>query len=59
MVGDSVSSLAHYGLARSYVLSREAAKAREQFKLALDTWKDADSDLPILHEVKAQYANLQ
>ena len=58
MIGDSVSSLAHYGLARSYVLSGETAKAREQFKLALDTWKYADSDLPILHEVKAQYANL-
>jgi hypothetical protein len=59
MIGDPVSSLAHYGLARSYVLSGEVAKAREQFKLSLDTWKDADSDLPILREVKAQYANLQ
>jgi hypothetical protein len=59
MIGDPVSSLAHYGLARSYVLSGEAAKAHEQFKLALDTWKDANSDLQILREVKARYANLQ
>jgi hypothetical protein len=59
MIGDPVSSLAPYGLARSYVLMGDATKAREQFKLAFATWRDADPDLPILNQAKADYASLR
>jgi tetratricopeptide (TPR) repeat protein len=59
MIGDPVSSLAPYGLARSYVLMGDAAKAREQFKQAFATWKDADPDLPLLTKAKADYASLR
>jgi Tfp pilus assembly protein PilF len=58
MIGDPVSSLAHYGLARSFVLSGETTKAREEFKQALDTWKDADPDLPIPGKLRADYASV-
>jgi len=39
----------------------DAARARElaAYKDFLTLWKDADSDIPILKEAKAGYANLQ
>jgi len=59
MIGDPVSTLARYGLARSLALSHETAKARAEFTQALQTWKDADPDLPILLKAKADFASLQ
>ena len=59
MIGDPVSSLAPYGLARSYVLMGDVTKAREQFKQVFSTWKDADTDLPIVNQVKTDYASLR
>jgi tetratricopeptide (TPR) repeat protein len=59
MVGDPVSVLAHLGLARSYALSGDANNARNQYKEFLAQWKDADPDLPVLHQAKAELARLQ
>ena len=52
-------ALAHLQLGRAEVLSgnKEAAKIHYQDFLAL--WKDADPDIPILKEAKAEYAALQ
>ena len=58
MIGDPVSSLAPYGLARSLVTSGDSAKAREVFQQTMNTWKDADPDLPIANRAKAEYASL-
>jgi hypothetical protein len=35
------------------------AKARAAFQDFLTLWKDADPDIPILREAKAEYARLQ
>jgi DNA-binding winged helix-turn-helix (wHTH) protein/tetratricopeptide (TPR) repeat protein len=59
MIGDPVSALARYGLARSYALSGDVNNARIQYKEFLVLWKDADPDLPILKEAKAEFAKLQ
>jgi DNA-binding winged helix-turn-helix (wHTH) protein/tetratricopeptide (TPR) repeat protein len=59
MIGDPVAVLAHLGLARSYALSGDASNARNQYKELLDTWKDADPDLPVLHEARTELARLQ
>jgi DNA-binding winged helix-turn-helix (wHTH) protein/tetratricopeptide (TPR) repeat protein len=59
MIGDPVQVLAHLGLARSYALSGDATKARDQYKELLALWKDADPDLPVLHKAKAELARLQ
>jgi hypothetical protein len=59
MIGDPVAVLAHLGLARSYALSGDASNARNQYKEFLDTWKDADPDLPVLHEARTELARLQ
>jgi eukaryotic-like serine/threonine-protein kinase len=58
MIGDPVSALAHYGLARSYALSGDASKARNQYKEFLALWKDADPDLPVLQKARAELTKL-
>jgi hypothetical protein len=50
MIGDPVSVLAHYDLARAFALSGDANKAREQYRIFLTEWKDADPDVPILKQ---------
>jgi serine/threonine protein kinase/tetratricopeptide (TPR) repeat protein len=54
-----LGALAHLGLARAYTLSGDTAKARTAYQDFLALWKDADSDIPILQQAKAEYAKLQ
>jgi eukaryotic-like serine/threonine-protein kinase len=51
--------LAHLGLARACVLQGDTAKARTAYQDFLTLWKDADPDIPILQQAKAEYAKLQ
>ena len=47
---------------KSVVLTRmvgDTAKALAAYKDFLTLWKDADPDIPILKEAKAEYAKLQ
>jgi len=50
--------LAHLGLARAYALSGDTAKAKTAYQDFLNLWKDADPDIPILKEAKAEYSKL-
>jgi len=50
-------ALAHLGLARA--LQGDTAKARAAYQDFLNLWKDADPDVPILKQAKAEYAKLQ
>jgi serine/threonine protein kinase/Flp pilus assembly protein TadD len=60
LVSDSiVGPLVRLGLARSYVLSGDTAKARTAYQDFFALWKDADPDLPILIQAKSEYAKLQ
>jgi len=52
-------ALAHLGLARAYALQRDAAKARAAYQDFFALWKDADTDIPVLKEAKAEYGKLQ
>ena len=54
-----LASLAHLGLARAYILQGDTNKARVAYEDFLTLWKDADPDIPILKEAKAEYAKLQ
>ena len=58
MIGDPVSVLARYGLARSYALSGDASNARSQYKEFLALWKEADLDLPVLQKARAELTEL-
>jgi tetratricopeptide (TPR) repeat protein len=50
--------LAHLGLARAKVLMGDEAGARESYEGFLEMWSDADPDIPILIEAKAEYERL-
>ncbi|MEK6302165.1 MAG: protein kinase [Acidobacteriota bacterium] len=51
--------LAHLGLARAVALTGDVAGSRKAYQDFLALWKDADADLPILIEVKKEYARLK
>ncbi len=51
--------LAQLNLGRAYVLSGDPAKARKAYQDFLAMWKDADPDVPVLIQAKAEYAKLQ
>ncbi len=52
-------ALARLGLARAYAMEGDTAKARTAYQDFLTLWKDADPDIPILKQAKAEYAKLQ
>jgi hypothetical protein len=54
-----VGPLAHLGLGRAIAVGGEPAKARTAYQDFLTLWKDADPDIPILKQAKAEYAKLQ
>jgi tetratricopeptide (TPR) repeat protein len=54
-----LGALAHLQLGRAYALSGDPAKARSAYQDFFNVWKDADPDVPILKEARAEYAKLQ
>jgi serine/threonine protein kinase/tetratricopeptide (TPR) repeat protein len=54
-----LGALAHLGLARAYKSSGELQNSRQAYLDFLSLWKDADPDIPILKQAKAEYAKLQ
>jgi len=66
---DPVGALARLGLARAYALEAQTArgtegeaaraKARAAYQDFLTLWKDADTDVPILKQAKAESAGLK
>jgi eukaryotic-like serine/threonine-protein kinase len=54
-----LAALSRLGLARSYALQGDMAKARTAYHDFLTLWKDADPDIPILKEAKVEYAKLK
>jgi tetratricopeptide (TPR) repeat protein len=51
-------ALARLGLARAYKLQGDTAKSRAAYQDFFTLWKDADHDIPILKQAKAEYAKL-
>jgi eukaryotic-like serine/threonine-protein kinase len=51
--------LTHLELGRAYVQQGDTTKARAAYQDFFGLWKDADSDVPILKQAKAEYAKLQ
>ena len=54
-----VEALAHLQLGRAYAMQRDAAKAKAAYQDFLALWKDADPDIPVLRQAKAEYARLK
>jgi len=58
VLNSPIGALADIGLARSYALQGDTAKAKAAYNAFFALWKDADPDIPILKEAKAEYAKL-
>ncbi len=56
---DPIGALVHIGLARTYALQRDTARAKAVYQDFLTLWKDADPDTPVLIAAKAEFAKLK
>jgi eukaryotic-like serine/threonine-protein kinase len=54
-----LGSLAHLQLGRAYTMAGDTVKGKAAYQDFLTLWKDADPDIPILKQAKAEYAKLQ
>ena len=54
-----IGALARLQLGRAYAMQGDTAKAKTAYQDFLTLWKDADPDIPILKEAKAEYAKLK
>ena len=59
VLNEPIGALAHLGLARAYAMQGDTAKAKAAYQDFLTLWKDADPDIPVLKQAKAEYAKLQ
>ena len=59
MVGDPIAVLAHLQLGRAYALQGDTTRAKAAYQDFLTLWNDADPDIPVLKQAKAEYAKLQ
>jgi tetratricopeptide (TPR) repeat protein/predicted Ser/Thr protein kinase len=57
--GNPLLSLARLGVARAYALEGNAAESRKAYQDFFALLKDADPDIPILQQAKAEYARLK
>lgn len=51
-------ALAHLQIGKAYALQGDTAKARAAYQDFFMLWKDADLDIPVLKQAKAEYARL-
>jgi serine/threonine protein kinase/tetratricopeptide (TPR) repeat protein len=53
------AAVAPLGVARGYAMAGEKEKARTAYGEFLEQWKNADTDIPLLKQAKAEYAKVQ
>jgi tetratricopeptide (TPR) repeat protein/predicted Ser/Thr protein kinase len=56
--GDVTYNLSHLGLGRAYALQGNTTAAKSAYQDFFAAWKDADPDLPVLKQAKAEYEKL-
>jgi len=56
---DVTGAIAHLKIGHAYALSGDSFRAKAAYRDFLTLWRDADPDVPILKEAKAEYAKLQ
>jgi hypothetical protein len=59
VAGDPIGALARWRRGEALALSADTAKAKTAYQDFLSLWKDADLDIPILKQAKADYDKLQ
>jgi eukaryotic-like serine/threonine-protein kinase len=58
VLNEPIGALAHLQISRAYAMQGNTAKAKAAYQDFLTLWKDADPDIPILKQAKAEYAKL-
>jgi tetratricopeptide (TPR) repeat protein len=58
VLNDPIGALAHLQLGRALAMSGDKTKARTAYEDFLGLWKEADGDIPIFQQAKAEYARL-
>ena len=53
-----MDAMARLQLARALALSGDTVKAKSAYNDLLTLWKDADPDIPVVREARAEYARL-
>ena len=56
---EPIGALAHLGLGRACAMAGDTTKARAAYQDFFALWKDADPDVPILREARAEYEKLK
>jgi DNA-binding winged helix-turn-helix (wHTH) protein/tetratricopeptide (TPR) repeat protein len=59
VLNEPIGALARLQIGRAYAMQGDAAKAKAAYQDFLTLWKDADPNIPILKQAKAEYAKLQ
>ena len=59
VANEPIGALAHLQIGRAYAMAGDTAKAKAAYNYFLTLWKEADPDIPILKQAKAEYAKLQ
>ena len=59
VLNEPIGALAHLQLGRAYAMQGDTTDARAAYQEFLNLWKDADPDIPILKQAKAEYAKLK
>jgi len=59
VISDPIGALAHLQLGRAFAMSGDKTKAETAYQDFLSLWKDADPDVPIFKQAKAEYAKLR
>jgi eukaryotic-like serine/threonine-protein kinase len=58
VLSDPIGVLARLQMGRALVFSGDKAKAKAAYQEFLTLWKDADADIPVLKQAKAEFAAL-
>jgi len=58
VLNDPIAALARVGLARAYAVQGNTDKARATYGAFLSLWKNADPDIPVYQQAKAEFAAL-
>jgi eukaryotic-like serine/threonine-protein kinase len=59
VVNEPIGALARFQIGRAYAMAGDTAKAKDAYQDFFKLWKDADPDIPILKQAKAEYAKSQ
>jgi tetratricopeptide (TPR) repeat protein len=59
VLNEPIGSLAHLGVARALSMQHEDDQARAAYDAFFRIWKEADADLPLLRQAKAEYATVR